>query len=161
MSVTLESFARACHDVLAADNTPQGRARVAALLGDALRDPAFVASQFQAAPADRRIVYEDPELGFCILAHDYLGPRDSSPHDHGPSWAIYGQATGITLMSDFERVAPGKARETRRYALRPGDVYVYNEGDLHAPSRQGPTRLVRIEGTDMSKVTRDKYEVVA
>jgi hypothetical protein len=51
-------------------------------------------------------------------------------------------------------------RRTRSYRLRPGDVHVYNEGDLHAPSRAGPTRLVRIEGTNMEKVARAKYEVV-
>ena len=24
------------------------------------------------------------------------GPANGSPHDHGSSWAIYGQATGVT-----------------------------------------------------------------
>ena len=38
-------------------------------------------------------------------------------------------------------------------------AHVYNEGDLHSPKRSGPTGLIRIEGTNMDKVKRLKYEV--
>jgi hypothetical protein len=37
---------------------------------------------------------------------------------------------------------------------------VYNEGDLHSPRREGPTRLIRLEGTNMDRVKRLKYEAV-
>jgi hypothetical protein len=166
MTHTLASFAARCHDILASDNTPAGRAQIAALLKEALKDSDFVAAQFGADTGERTIVYEDADLGFCILAHDYQGPRESGPHDHAHSWAIYGQARGETAMSNYLLLepatpsAPGKVRKTRSYTLRPGDAHVYNEGDLHAPSRAGPTRLIRIEGTDMAKVARMKYEAV-
>ena len=39
-------------------------------------------------------------------------------------------------------------------------AYLYNEGDLHAPRRDGPTRLIRLEGTNMDKVKRLKFELV-
>jgi hypothetical protein len=39
-------------------------------------------------------------------------------------------------------------------------AHVYNEGDLHSPRREGPTRLIRIEGTNMDKVKRLAYERV-
>lgn len=167
MHRTLESLAAQCRQVLMANNTPAGRTQVAALVRNALRDSGFIAAQFGADAPERKIVYEDPDLGFCILAHEYRGARESRPHDHGPSWAIYGQAEGETLMHDFVLVEPaaagrpGKVRRTRSYTLRPGDVHVYNEGDLHAPNRAGPTRLIRIEGMNMDKVNRLKYEVVA
>jgi hypothetical protein len=48
---------------------------------------------------------------------------------------------------------------SRTYRLTPGVAHVYNEGDLHSPTREGPTSLVRIEGTDMSKVKRFRYEL--
>jgi len=69
-------------------------------------------------------------------------------------------------MRDFQKIEeasvdkPGKVKATRSYALTPGDAHVYNEGDLHAPERKDSTSLIRIEGTDMSKVKRFKYEVV-
>jgi hypothetical protein len=32
---------------------------------------------------------------------------------------------------------------------------------MHAPSRAGSTRLVRIEGTNLERVPRVKYEAIA
>src|SRR3569833_1032852 len=158
MTVTLDSLARGCHDILATDNTPAGRARVAALLAQALQDASFLRSVFAGGVPPRKVIYRDPQLGFALLAHEHHGNHVGTPHDHGPSWAIYGQAEGETVMTDFERLAPavdgcpGKARPTRSYALRPGDVHVYNEGDIHAPDCEGLSRLVRIEGTDLKTV---------
>ena len=92
----------------------------------------------------------------CILAHVYRDAKESAPHDHGPTWAIYGQAFGETVMSDWDKLAPaseqepGKVRLRRQYTLTPGMAYVYNEGDLHSPRRDGPTRLIRIEGRDVA-----------
>ena len=122
------------------------------------------AEQSTTATPERKILYEDPKLGFCILAHVYTGKKESNPHDHGPSWAIYGQARGETVMSDWalvEKAAPdkpGKVRLATSYTLKPGMAHVYNEGDLHSPRRDGPTRLIRIEGTNMEKVRRLAYE---
>ena len=51
--------------------------------------------------------------------------------------------------------------KVRTYKLTPGTAYLYNEGDLHSPRRDGDTRLIRIEGTDLTKVERDKFEIAA
>jgi hypothetical protein len=56
---------------------------------------------------------------------------------------------------------PGKVEKVRTYKLTPGVAHLYNEGDLHSPRRDGDTRLIRIEGTDLTKVKRDKFEVAA
>ena len=166
MHHALQSFAARCHEILASEDNPAGRARIAARLADLLKDQGFVRAQFDDASPERRILYEDPDLGFCILAHDYRGPKVSAPHDHGPSWAIYGQAEGETTMCDYELLEPaaagkpGKVRKTRTYRLTPGDAHVYNEGDLHSPSRAGPTRLIRIEGMNMERIERSKFEPV-
>jgi len=165
MGYDLQEFAAECHRILAADPGAAGRRQVCAVLQQALKDDGFVAAQLRAETPERQIVYEDKELGFCILAHCYQGAKESTPHDHGPSWAIYGQARGETEMTDWSLVAPagvdkpGKVRFVRSYKLTPGMAYVYNEGDLHSPKRNGPTGLIRIEGTNMDKVKRLKYEV--
>ena len=166
MGQTLQSFAAKSREILKAENNARGRAKVAVLLQEALRDPEFVAEQFDDNTPERKILYEDPDMGFCILAHQYQGAKESPPHDHGPSWAIYGQARGETAMSDWDLVEPaspekaGKVKKKREYKLTPGVAHVYNEGDLHSPSRAGPTRLIRIEGTNMEKVKRFKFEPV-
>jgi hypothetical protein len=167
MGYTLEQFSAECHRVLAAEPGPKGRQKICDLLKDVLQDKAFIAKHLAAGTPERQIIYEDPDLGFCILAHAYDGKKESPPHDHGPSWAIYGQAAGETFMSDFTllepagEAKPGKVRQTRTYKLTPGMAYLYNEGDLHSPRRDGPTRLIRLEGTNMDKVKRLRYERVA
>ena len=163
MPLTLDTFAARVRETLQKEDNPAGRDKVAALLRDALRDRAFVESLFDANAPERKVVYEDPQLGFCILAHRYTDAKNSPPHDHGPSWAIYGQADGETVMTDWQAIdpssneSPAKVRKVREYSLTPGVAHVYNEGDVHAPSRAGPTRLVRIEGTNMEKVARGRY----
>jgi hypothetical protein len=167
MPHTLHSFAAHVRDILEDDDTPGGREKVAALLREALKDRAFVDALFDDASPERKVVYEDAQLGFCILAHRYTGAKSSGPHDHGPSWAIYGQADGETVMTDWTVVAPAapghpaKVKPSRDYKLTPGVAHVYNEGDVHSPSREGPTRLVRIEGTNLERVQRGKFEPVS
>jgi predicted metal-dependent enzyme (double-stranded beta helix superfamily) len=167
MPLTLHSFAARVREILQQQDNPAGRDRVTALLRDALQDRVFVESLFDDASPERKLLYQDPQLGFCILAHRYTDARNSPPHGHGPSWAIYGQADGQTVMTDWMLVdaaapgQPGKVKQLREYTLTPGLVHVYNEGDLHAPSRAGPTRLVRIEGTNLERIPRLRYEPVA
>ncbi len=164
MTMTLEQLAAECRQILQTHPGPDGRRKVADTIQLALRDDAFVARHLGDDVPERKILYEDPTLGFCILAHNYQGAKESGPHDHGPSWAIYGQARGETVMSDWtvlEKAAeakPGKVRLARSYPLRPGDAHVYNEGDVHSPRRDGPTRLIRVEGTNMEKVKRLAFE---
>jgi len=163
MSYTLEQFAAACRRILTDDRGPEGRRKVCALVQDVLKDDVFIATHLGDDGPERKILYEDPELGFCILAHVYPGAKESQPHDHGPSWAIYGQARGETVMSDWALVepagenTPGRVRHARSYTLKPGMAHVYNEGDVHSPRREGPTRLIRIEGKNMDKVRRLSY----
>jgi predicted metal-dependent enzyme (double-stranded beta helix superfamily) len=166
MSWTLEKFAAACQQALTEDPGPAGRKKVCEVVQEVLKDEAFVGKYVGDDVPERKILYEDPKLGFCILAHVYTGKKESNPHDHGPSWAIYGQARGETVMSDWTLVEtakpdkPGKVRLATSYTLKPGMAHVYNEGDLHSPRRDGPTRLIRIEGTNMDKVKRLAYERV-
>ena len=166
MPITVSELATQCQQILQTDHGPEGRARVADILSAVLADPANIDSLIPPETGERDLLYEDPQLGFCIFAHQYKGPKESQPHDHGPSWAIYAQARGETEMTDYEWATPdseeipGKVRPTRSYQLKPGDAHVYNEGDLHAPVRTGPTSLLRIEGLDMSKIKRRRYETI-
>ncbi len=166
MSARLQQFARECHDILKAEPGSAGRRKIAARLEGLLADRKFLGENLSDATPERQVLYEDPELGFCILAHSYKGAKTSPPHDHGPSWAIYGQAKGETSMTDFALVEaatpdkPGKAKALRTYKLTPGMAHVYNEGELHSPRRDGPTQLIRLEGMNMDRVKRLKFDAV-
>jgi predicted metal-dependent enzyme (double-stranded beta helix superfamily) len=166
MGYTLQQFAATCRLLLTEHPGPAGREKVCAVLQEVLRDEAFLAEHLGDGTPERKVLYEDPELGFCILAHAHAGAKQSAPHDHGPTWAIYGQARGETVMSDWALVEPattdrpGKVRLVQSYRLVPGTAHVYNEGDLHSPRRDGPTRLIRLEGRNMDKVRRLAFEAV-
>lgn len=166
MSYTLDEFVADCRAALHSDAGPAGRETVCGYVRKACSDADFVATHLGDADAgERSVLYEDPDLGFCILAHVYKGAKSSSPHDHGPSWAIYGQAMGVTEMTNWRAIErpengqPGKVEAVRTYKLEPGQAYVYQVGDLHSPHREAETRLIRIEGMNMDNVKRDKYEV--
>ena len=121
MGHTLEQFASQCHDFLKNSPGPAGRQKVAEALKGVLLDEAFLAKHLSPTTGEREIIYEDPELGFVIVAHHYLGPKSSDPHDHAHSWAIYGQARGTTEMRDYQKIEeasvdkPGKVKVTQDY----------------------------------------------
>jgi hypothetical protein len=166
MGYTLEQFAAKCHDALKGKPGTEGRKTVCTLVADVLKDSAFVGKYIPEGTPERKVLYEDPELGFTILAHAYNGAKNSKPHDHGPSWAIYGQAAGETIMTDWDCLArptegtPGKAKHVRDYTMKPGDAYLYDIGVLHSPRRENSTRLLRIEGVNMDRVKRFPYDAV-
>jgi predicted metal-dependent enzyme (double-stranded beta helix superfamily) len=161
--MTLDDFVARARAALQDNPGIDGRMLVCDLVGEALKDPAFVAAHINDSTPERQVLYEDPELGFTVLAHAYRDAKTSTPHDHGPSWAIYGQAEGETVMTDWECLArptettPGRARRIKDYAMKPGDAYLYEPGILHSPRRDGPTRLLRIEGINMDRVKRLPY----
>jgi hypothetical protein len=166
MGFTLDTFASECRRILKADPSPVGRGRVRDLVQEVLKDEMFVATYLNESTPDRQVIYEDPELGFCICAHLNRDAREANPHDHGSSWAIYGQAFGETEMSDWEIIEPaadgkpGKVRRARVYSLKPGMAHIYNEGDVHSPKREGTTGLIRIEGKNTEKMKRLAYRAV-
>lgn len=168
MAYTLEQYSADCRAALLKDPGPAGRELVRQYTVRASTDPDFIGKYFGPGNGnDRKILYEDPDLHFCILAHEYRGARNSAPHDHGPSWAVYCQVAGVTEMTDWRLVKkpengqPGKVEKVRTYNLSPGTAHLYNEGDLHSPRRESDTRLIRIEGRDLTKVRRDKFEIAA
>jgi hypothetical protein len=99
---TLDSFASVGFSKLIPGTA--GREQVRELVQQILKDETFVTTYINDNTPDRQVIYEDPELGFCICAHLNRGAKEANPHDHGSSWAIYGQAFGETEMSDWEIV---------------------------------------------------------
>ena len=167
MPYTLTKLAADIRETLKADDGPQGKAKVGTFVARALTDPAFIATELGARPPGanpRQVLYEDPELGFCICGHVYDGPAHGAPHDHGESWAIYGQATGITEMTDWRVVEAGKGdapslvEPVRTYRMQPGDAHLYDVGAVHSPKRDAAVKLLRIEGKNLDHVKRSNIK---
>ena len=165
MAYTLDQFTADIRAALEADSGPGGRKAVCKLVQRALKDAALIAEHVSPElEAERNVLYEDPDLGFCICAHNYRDAKSGKPHDHGPTWAIYGQAAGETQMTDWRIDTPpadgrpARVEKVRQYKMLPGDAHIYEPGDIHAPQRDGPTRLIRIEGKNTTKIERTPIE---
>lgn len=169
MTYTLEQLAADIHDTLKADPDISGKQAVCKHVSKALRDEDFVSRHMPKREADadpREVLYEDPDLGFCICTHVYNNKAHGDPHDHGPSWAIYGQATGTTEMTDWRIVKKGEGDKpnlvepVKTYTLVPGDAHFYDIGAVHSPKRDEPTNLLRIEGENLDNVERSNIEPI-
>jgi hypothetical protein len=167
MPYALTQLAADIRETLKADPGRAGKEAVRKFVSKALLDDAFIAAHLKdRAPGahPREVLYEDPELGFCICGHVYNGPAIGSPHDHGPSWAIYGQATGITEMTDWKIVRKGEGDQpilvepVTTYAMKRGDAHLYDVGDVHSPKREAPVKLIRIEGKNLDHVKRSNIK---
>src|SRR5204862_8206957 len=88
------------------------------------------------APLGLKVLYEDKDLGFQVLAHVNDKARKSPPHDHGASWAIYGEATRHTDMIEWERTggddSHAELKEVKRYRLNPEQAGISPAGPIHS-----------------------------
>jgi methionine aminopeptidase len=165
MTYTLEQLSTDIRQALKVDSGTAGKQEVCKLVSRVLLDEEFVAKHLTADQCrPRKVLYEDPELGFCICGHVYETAAHGAPHDHGSSWAIYGLATGDTEMTDWRIVKKGEGDEptlvepAKTYVLKPGDSHFYDVGVVHSPKRDGLTRLVRIEGANLDRIKRSNIK---
>lgn len=167
MSYTLAELANDIKATLQADPSRAGKDKICEYVSRALTDKEFIADNLKTrAPGEkpRQVLYEDPDLGFCICGHVHDGPAASPAHDHGSSWAIYGQAEGETRMSEWEIVERGDpilVKEVNAFTMKPGDAFFYDVGDVHAVDRKAPVKLVRIEGANLDHIKRSNIKEMA
>jgi predicted metal-dependent enzyme (double-stranded beta helix superfamily) len=166
MPYDLDQFIADCRTALTRDPGPAGRQEVRARLERLLANPDFVREHCgDDAPSGVKILYEDPKLGFQVLAHVYDTARVSPPHDHGESWAIYGQATKYTDMTEWERTenggAPGHAdlKAVKKYRLNPGQAGIYQDGRIHSIDYPAKARFVRVTGVDLEHIPRHRFDI--
>ena len=164
MAYNLDQFIADCRAMLQQDPGPAGREKIRLNLERLLKEPEFTAAHCSdATPPGLHVLHDDRELGFQVLAHINEKARVSPPHDHGHSWAIYGQATRYTDMTEFERVDGGgeeaELRVTKRYRLNPGEAGIYQDGAIHSIDYPDKSRFVRVTGTNLDKITRSMFDL--
>lgn len=163
MAYDLDQFIADCRATLARDPGIAGREQVRLNLEKLLANPDFINKHCgDDQPRGLKVLYEDPKLGFQVLAHINDKARVSPPHDHGASWAIYGQATKYTDMTEWEREDDGsdpqhaKLKVKTKYRLTPGHAGIYQDGAIHSIDYPDYARFVRVTGTNLDKITRIK-----
>jgi len=166
MSYDLNRFIDDCRATLRRDAGPEGREKIRGLLERLLQDRDFVAAHCSdRTPKGLYVLHDDGELGFQILAHINEKARASPPHDHGASWAIYGQAASYTDMTEYERIDGGTdpnvatLEVTKKYRLNPGQAGIFQNGAIHSIDYPDESRFVRVTGTDLDRIARSSFDL--
>ena len=166
MSYNLDQFIADCRSTLRRDPGPGGREQVRAKLEQLLKNKEFLDEYCSDdVPRGLKVLYEDPDLKFQILAHINDKARVSAPHDHGASWAIYGQATKYTDMIEWEREDDGKdakhakLKPAKKYRLNPGEAGIYQDGKIHSIDYPDYARFIRVTGTNLDKIQRVRFDL--
>jgi predicted metal-dependent enzyme (double-stranded beta helix superfamily) len=165
MPYNLDQFIADCRAALKRDPGPTGREEVRLKLEQLLRNAEFV-EQHCGDDVQRglKVLYEDPELKFQVLAHINDKARVSPPHDHGASWAIYGQAKLWTDMIEWAREDDGadpkhaKLAPAKKYRLNPGHAGIYQDGMIHSIDYPDKSRFVRVTGTNLDHIARIRID---
>jgi predicted metal-dependent enzyme (double-stranded beta helix superfamily) len=165
MSYDLNRFIDDCRETLKRDPGRAGRERIRVLLERLLKDKDFIAAHCSdRTPKGLFVLHDDAELGFQILAHINEKARRSPPHDHGASWAIYGQARSYTEMTEYERVddradpATAKLKTTKTYRLDPGQAGIFQDGAIHSIDYPDGSQFVRVTGTNLDRIARSSFD---
>ncbi len=164
----MENFCQDARASLAADNGSTGRDQVRQRLEKLLVDEDFIASHLGAEREEgMQTVHQDAEQDFVVLTYKMGGPRTSPPHDHGQSWAIYGQVDEYTDIKEYDRTDGGSGvgaaalSESKQYRLTGGNAGLYDVGVIHSIDYPGGARFVRVTGKDLDYEPRIRYDTAA
>lgn len=164
MTYTFEDFITDCRAALLENSGSRGREIIRASLCKLLIEDAFVNDNCgPKLEAGTSLLYEDKDLGFQIVAHIMGGAYDGGPHDHGASWAIYGQAVGYTDMIEWTRMDDGskdgfaEIEKANEYRLEPGDAGIFDDHKIHSIRYPSGSRFIRVTGVDLSTIKRARF----
>lgn len=165
MAYGLEQFCADCREALKSDPGEGGHELVRRNLETLLADEDFTAAHCGPdATAGIHTIHRDEETGFNVLVHVYETGKTGPPHDHGASWACYGQAAEFTDMTAWTRLDDGTEEghaELEKQAtvrLEPGMAGKFEVGDIHSIHFPDGARFVRVTGTDLDVIPTQRFD---
>ena len=164
MAYTLDQFCADCHDILTRSADHAGREEVRANLEKLLANGDFVAETWQDdTPPGKRVLYHDADTDIYVLAHVQEAGKMGSPHSHGASWAIYGNALGSTDMTIWRRTNAedddhAELERGEVYAITPGVARTYGPGTIHSTGHKSKAWVLRVTGTDLDTLPRYRFD---
>ena len=110
-------------------------------------------------------IYHDSETNFMFFSHKQSVGKASQPHDHGASWAVYGQVEKYTEMTEYER-KDNKSKKgyaeieiSSKYRLEPGQIGFFGPHSIHSIHFPEKAFFVRVTGGDLSKMETLLYDM--
>ena len=166
MSYSLSDFCDDTRAILLERDDHSGRDSVRQKLELLLCDAAFCAA-YVGPDSDPGVIqiFEYPNFHFCVLAYNMAESRTSPPHDHGGSWAVYGQAVGYTDMTIWSVAESGDGTRdddiepVRTFRLEPGQAGLFDVREIHSIQYPDDSKFVRVTGVDMSQETRRVFDL--
>ena len=163
MSYTLEKFCNDCRRSVVSGEA--GRDEISRNMERLLAEETFV-SEYFGPDAEPEItpVYTDEETGFQVLTHVYNEGKESPPHDHGESWAVYGQAVAHTDMTVWRRTDDGsdesdaKVAPEKTYRLDPAMTGKFEPSEIHSIKFPAGARFLRVTGADLNKIPTRRFD---
>lgn len=164
MAYSLEDFCVDARGILLESDNASGREMIRQKLELLLCDAAFCAAYLSPNSAHgMKQVFEDPSLHFCVLTYNMTKARTSPPHDHGNSWAIYGQTSHYTDMTIWSAVGDGtddaEIKPARTFRLQPGQAGLFDVHEIHSIDYPADAKFVRVTGVDMAAESRRVFDV--
>jgi hypothetical protein len=164
MAYTLQQFCADNRTILTSGAPiEEALPKIAERLALLLRNPQFVAETFSDdTPPGKRELHHDPVTDVYVLAHVQQGPKKGSPHSHGASWAVYGNARAFTDMIEWRRANPESEpaavlEPAARYRMGPGDTRAYGPGVIHSTAHPEKAWVIRVTGTDLDSIPRYRF----
>ena len=141
--------------------------RGAALINEFLRQPG-VKHSLAALDVEKKVrLWGNKGSGMQILFHGADTAKKGSPHDHGQSWALYFQVSGMTKMTTYKRVVggsgqPGEAvlEKIDEKDVKPGSSMFFGPQVIHSTQHPSPpARWIRVTGTDLDFAERLRFSI--
>ena len=164
MSYSLDQFCNDCHDFLSNGATDESREQIRARLEQLLVNQDFIKATFSddMAPG-KRVLYHDDASDAYVLAHIQEFGKSGNPHSHGSSWAIYGNITNFTAMTEWRRVNGededhAELEVDSAYRINPGEAKAYGPGLIHSTAHPEGAWVIRVTGCDLDNEPRYRFD---
>ena len=179
-SYNLDQFIADIRQVFASNQDARAQAQgVAKHMKELLAAPGWLEKKANLKPetgSNRVDLYVDDEYGhpgpgflvMCALQTPSTssGLGGVTPHDHGPSWVVYGVCQGAIEQTRFRWAHPDGDRtspvlqEADQFVQKAGEVAFFMPGEIHHTRTAGEDAalILRVEGQRLDKVIRHRYD---
>ena len=168
LSPAISALAHSLSAEIGDDNVPSDKfENVANILLNGLLDFPKIKSKLSSLLTDGSVcIWGNDSDQMQILYHATSSPDIGIPHDHGTSWALYFQVSGVTQMTIYKDAAGNyPANEAEQVILdetiqmQPGSGVYFPPGSVHCAAHPAaPASWIRLTGQDLSKLSRRAFD---
>jgi hypothetical protein len=168
LSPAISALAHSLSAEIGEDDLPSDKfENVANILLNGLLDFPKIKSKLCSLLTDGKVcIWGDNSEQLQILYHATSSPDAGMPHDHGTSWALYFQVSGVTKMGVYkDATGSNPANEAEQVILdetiqmQPGIGVYFPPGSVHSAAHPtAPASWIRLTGQDLSKLSRQAYD---